>query len=110
MQVLEQRHNQELQDLNAQCEAEKLAVMTEAMSKLQSEHDAEQEKVLAQHEEEMNNLLGQGANLTAAQLEERKLQLLNSQQQQLKLVKFKHACFLHICSMFFIILVFTLVN
>ena len=89
LQVLEQRHSQELQDLNAQCEAEKMAVLTEAMSKLQSEHDAEREKILSQHEQEMNNLLSQGADLTPAQLEERKLQLLNSQQQRLKLVKIK---------------------
>ena len=86
MQVLEQRHTQELQDLNVQCEAEKIAVLTEAMSKLQSEHDAEREKILSQYEQEMNNLLGQGADLTPAQLEERKLQLVNSQQQRLKLV------------------------
>ena len=57
------------------------------MSKLQSEHDAEREKILSQHEQEMNNLLSQGANLTPAQLEERKLQLVNTQQQQLKLVE-----------------------
>ena len=62
------------------------------MSKLQSEHDAEREKILSQHEQEMNNLLGQGADLTPAQLEERKLQLVNSQQQQLKLVDLKCAC------------------
>ena len=89
LQVLEQRHSQELQDLNVQCEAEKMAVLTEAMSKLQSEHDAEREKILSQHEREMNNLLSLGANLTPAQLEERKLQLLNSQQQRLKLVEMK---------------------
>ena len=85
--MLEQRHNQELQDLIAQCETEKIAVLTEAMSKLQSEHDAEREKILSQHEQEMNNLLSQGADLTPSQLEERKLRLLNSQQQQLKLVR-----------------------
>ena len=84
--MLEQRHSQELKDLGAQCEAEKLAIMTEAMSKLQSEHDTERERILSQHEQEMNNLLSQGADLTPAQLEERKLQLLNSQQQQLKSV------------------------
>ena len=87
MQVLEQRHSQELQDLNTQCEAEKMAVLTEAMSKLQCEHDAEREKILSRHEQEMNKLLSQGADLTPAQLEERKLQLVNSQQQQLKLVE-----------------------
>lgn len=85
--MLEQRHSQELQDLNAQCEAEKIAVLTEAMSKLQSEHDTEREKILLQHEQEMNNLLSQGADLTPDQLEEKKLRLLNSQQQQLKLVR-----------------------
>lgn len=84
--MLEQRHNQELQDLNAQCEAEKVAVLTEAMSKLQSEHDAQREKIMSQHEQEMNKLLSQGADLSPAQLEERKLQLINSQQQQLRLV------------------------
>ena len=84
--MLEQRHNQELQDLNAQCEAEKNAVLTEAMAKLQTEHDAEREKIQSQHVQEMNNLLSQGAELTPDQLEERKLQLLNSQQQKLKLV------------------------
>ena len=85
LQVLEQRHNQELQDLTAQCEAEKNAVLTEAMAKLQTEHDTEQEKIQSQHVQEMNNLLSQGAELTPDQLEERKLQLVNSQQQQLKL-------------------------
>ena len=84
--MLEQRHNQELQDLIAQCEAEKNAVLTEAMAKLQTEHDAEREKIQSQHVQEMNNLLSQGAELTPDQLEERKLQLLNSQQQKLKLV------------------------
>jgi len=92
-QVLEQRHSQELQDLNTQCEAEKTAVLTEAMAKLQSEHDTEREKIQSQYEQEINNLLSQGADLTPAQLEERKLHLLNSQQQQLKLVKY--ACVLH---------------
>lgn len=86
LQVLEQRHNQELQDLTAQCEAEKSAVLTEAMAKLQAEHDAEREKIQSQHVQEMNNLLSKGAELTPDQLEERKLQLLNSQQQKLKLV------------------------
>ena len=89
-QVLEQRHNQELQDLSAQCEAEKVAVLTEAMSRLQSEHDADREKILSQHEQEMNKLLSQGADLTPTQLEERKLQLVNSQQQQLKLAEYTY--------------------
>ena len=82
--MLEQRHSQELQDLNAECEAEKTAVLTEAMSKLQSTHDTEREQIVAKHEQEMNNLLSQGAQLTSAQLQERKLQLLNSQQLELK--------------------------
>ena len=85
-QVLEQRHSQELRDLDAQCEAEKAAVLTEALSKLQAQQDEEREKMLSKHEQQMNNLLSKGANLTLEELEERKMQLLNKQQQELKLV------------------------
>lgn len=85
-QVLEQRHSQELRDLDAQCEAEKVAVLTEALSKLQVQQDEEREKMLSKHEQQMNDLLSKGANLTPEELEERKMQLLNKQQQELKLV------------------------
>ena len=87
-QVLEQRHTQELKDLDAQCEAEKAAVLTEALSKLQTQHDEEREKMLSIHEQQMNDLLSKGASLTPEELEERKIQLLNKQQQELKLVIF----------------------
>jgi len=85
-QVLEQRHTQELKDLDAQCEAEKAAVLTEALSKLQAQHDDDRETMLSIHEQQMNDLLSQGANLTPEELEERKIQLLNKQQQEIKLV------------------------
>ena len=83
---MEQRHSQELRDLDAQCEAEKVAVLTEALSKLQVQQDEEREKMLSKHEQQMNDLLSKGANLTPEELEERKMQLLNKQQQELKLV------------------------
>jgi len=83
---LEQRHTQELKDLDVQCEAEKAAVLTEALSKLQARHDNEREKMLSAHEQQLNDLFSKGANLTPEELEEKKIQLLNKQQQELKLV------------------------
>nr|XP_002738967.1 PREDICTED: uncharacterized protein LOC100369241 [Saccoglossus kowalevskii] len=79
--VLDKRHAQEMSDLDAQFAAERQVAVEAKLAKLHDKYDAERDKMLHRHDEEMNKLLQQ--NLTPEQMQQKKAELLNKQQIEL---------------------------
>lgn len=89
LKILEQRHAQEMQDLDKTFQEERRVGIDESLAKMEEEHAVQMDKLRKAHGEEFKRL--ESENLPSEEYQQRKAQLLNKQQLQLSALERKHS-------------------
>lgn len=82
-QVLEQRQKQELAKLESDFEEEKHQHINVTLLDLKTKFDKAKDELLSKHDDQLEQLMLENANMTEVQFEQKKAELLNEQQMEL---------------------------